>query len=337
MKSRNCSVDCLKLCLAIFICLWHFGLWKPLNGTMIVSFFFVISGYYLFRKFDVGSTKGISAYKYSYNRLKIIAPYYLISLILFFFILNIQILFDNSLGFISELLQLISEAFCLQSSGVFASGINYPLWQLSALLISSFFMFSLLKWNRDLVEGAIAPLSALLVFTYIVNVKMNEDILFSTVHNLFYLPLIRSWGGISLGVALYKLFNHLAAIIRKMHYYIRILLILLSIGLLFLWRNDMLSLFPFCFIFSFCLSNNLSLRKRIPLDKISLSLYCNHAIVIYVIKHYFTPFYSDSPIPLTIVIYLIVTIVYSILFVLIIDKLKPVIARVYRKLIFKTL
>ena len=76
---RNYCIDFIKIVLAIFIALGHFGV-QIVSSGMVVICFFIISGYFLVRSYESGKYHEDSL-KYTQGRLMRIYPCYVSALL----------------------------------------------------------------------------------------------------------------------------------------------------------------------------------------------------------------------------------------------------------------
>lgn len=291
---RIYSLDFLKLFFAYIIAFYHFG-WELSPGPVItVQIFFIVSGFFLGKKFyakshaDCGETYG--PWQYTLDHAKSIYPIYLFSVLAFFCFLFAR----SALYFVLEptlekfsamaldIYNQIPDLLFLQSAYRFHESFNYPLWQVSALLIAGFFVYGLLCQNEKLSRNLLFPAAILMI----------QCLLYYGQADLwgswgpFYVPLLRAFSPLCIGVLTYvftttpyygTLKRHktafnlatlygLAAIFA---YGDRANIFLLSAALLVLncwdetsWLNKLLnrSIFRHC-------------------GKLSLSIYVNHALI----------------------------------------------------------
>lgn len=163
---RNYSIDCLKILLAISIACGHFK-GSVLSSDLIVELFFILSGFFLVHSFYSGKYHG-DALSYTGSRLKRIYPYYLLAfLILFISFKSADLL--HPIRFLSDFANAVPEVLLVQSIGVFSGGINYPLWQLSTLIVASHILFALMTKDDQITLNVICPLTAICSFTYFSN------------------------------------------------------------------------------------------------------------------------------------------------------------------------
>lgn len=150
-----------------YIISYHFDL---MPGWYIgVEFFFIISGYLLYAKFDVLSEKYHSGLAYLGYRYKKIYPYYLAAFILCFIFLFLTMDGASPLEMIKLLSNDFFEVFALQGIGL-DDGWNYVNntgWFISILFICDFLIFHcLIKW-KDTFENFVAPLIVIICFSFL--------------------------------------------------------------------------------------------------------------------------------------------------------------------------
>lgn len=282
---RNLSIELVKFIFAISIALGHFS--SPiLDSGTVVSLFFALSGFFLVRSFDSGKYK--TPWQYSAARIKRIYPYYIFAFLLFFTLGNAEYLL-RPLQFFSRLFSQLPEIFLIQNVGVFDGGINYPLWQLSTLVVASHILYSLLMCNRQLTLNVICPVLAICCYTYMANITSETEI-WSVIGGTVYVPLFRAVGGMALGMFVQDPIRHavkkLEAGRSRRRDWLVSLAGLLSAAVFWLNRNSFAAAIPFfaliaCMLYSgsiFARALRFPLLAR--LDKLSLAVYVNHAMVI---------------------------------------------------------
>lgn len=126
---RNYCIDFIKIVLAIFIALGHFGV-QIVSSGMVVICFFIISGYFLVRSYESGKYHEDSL-KYTQGRLMRIYPCYVSALLV---MILYEIIFAIINGSLKEKIlniatTILPESILVQNIGVYDGGINYPLWQ----------------------------------------------------------------------------------------------------------------------------------------------------------------------------------------------------------------
>lgn len=208
---RIYSLDALKLLFAYIIAFYHFG-WELSPGPVItVQIFFVVSGFFLAKKFYAKSHSDngerYSAWRYTLDHAKSIYPIYLFSILAFFgFTMARSALafvrepaLDKLSAMALELFNQIPDLLFLQSSYRFHESLNYPLWQVSALLIAGYFVYALLCHNEKLSRTVLFPAAVLMI----------QCLLYYGQADLwgswgpFYVPLLRAFSPLCIGVLTY--------------------------------------------------------------------------------------------------------------------------------------
>lgn len=287
---RNYSIDILKLVLALFIAIGHGGI-EIISSDIIVHCFFILSGFFLVKSFDSGKYNQNSI-NYIKNRFLKIFPYYLSSLLIFLFVLFIQNNFKLQYIF-SQLKNIVPEIFLMQNTGFFVKGgINYPLWQMSVLFITSFILFGVLSFNRNFCLTVICPIIALSGFAYWENLYLSHEIdRWGVLFGFFYVPLIRGFASMCLGMFSYDIITKVVVFIKKykLSWLFSSVLFILSV-IYFSINNDCsLAFWGFVGIIISCmvpdnLINIIFNKKFFSFgEKISLAIYFNHAIVLQLI------------------------------------------------------
>lgn len=341
---RIYSIDFIKLLFAYIIAFGHFGLSLSPEGYATVQIFFIISGYFLatkfYRKSYGDSDKKYNQINYTVDHIKSLYPHYIFSLL----ILALYLLLQQTFTFFSNptykqitviakfLYDLIPEIFLMQNTGFFGGGINYPLWQLCALIICGYFVYGLLCFNEKLSREMIFPASVLLI-----QVILSSDIKIWGSYGPFHVPLLRAFSGLSIGVLIYCFtktscyqkiksnsgLNALANIISLCSFF--------SIFIIGKYRNIYLITFPLSFL-AFVDSNsfiNKVLNYKIfkHFGNFSYSIYLNHAFIKYILRDYGFPIinkaFDFTPTqPVKNLIFFILLTIYSILTTYIVEKIK---------------
>ena len=334
MKQRNYSIDFLKLYFALIIAVWHtpFPASFPVFDTSyVVCMFFILSGYFLVASFDSG--KYANPWDYTMNRVSRIYPYYFVAFLVMYLYMQ------QSAGLrrlVLEFFRSIPEMLMVQNTGIFSIGLNYPLWQLSTLVVVSHILFALLGWNRQVMLNAVCPVVSLCTMNYYLRVSVGAELPESP---FIEITLLRAAAGLCLGMTLYEPINRVLKHLEENHFrHMPAVVSTVSIFLLpVFWTNRMTYnvLLPFvgvviCMLYSrgiwaklFCSS------KWRWMDRMGLGLYVNHAVVVRVFEKY-PGIYEGIPLPPDLV-YLAVLIPYCVAMMWLTDRLvkigKKVIAR----------
>ncbi len=200
---RMYSLDLLKLVLAYVVAFFHVGIDVNPGSTVAVQIFFIISGFFLARKFCARRGSGYGPWDYTWDHVKSLYPHYLFSLGMIFLYLTaravLYFLMDPSWQAFAQILtsiyDQIPDLLLLQSSVHFHNSMNYPLWQISALLISGYFVYALLDRNEKTARTLIFPAAILMIQSL-----LNTGVDLWANYGPFYLPLLRAFGPMCIGV-----------------------------------------------------------------------------------------------------------------------------------------
>jgi len=343
---RNYSIDLLKFYFAITIAIGHapFGASFPvISSGKVVMLFFVLSGYFLVGSFLSG--KYSSAGQYSVRRISRIYPYYLFSFIAQF--VYLQALSGNGLrNAVLSFFRSLPELLFLSGTGLFDVPLNYPVWHICCLIVASHIFFGLLIWNRQLTLDVICPVLALLSFTYL---TMDDVDMMGRLGNFLYVPMMRAAGGIALGMFLYppiqKILKTLeSSTLPELPLLVSVSAILLA---LVLWTNRMTFalIFPFigiliCFLYPKSIYARLSCHPRLMpllsrLDKLSLVIYMNHALIVRIFEQ-FPKVYTDiSFIPPDFLL-MVAVFLYCIASIWLVDRITAYLSRFWKRYFLQT-
>ena len=193
---RVYSLDVLKLVLAYCIAFFHFGTEVAPGPTVAVQVFFMISGFFLARKFYSRSYPdgGYSAWDYTWDHAKAIYPHYLLSLAVWFLYMLARSVWElvkapdwaGLLVILKDIYYQIHESY------------NYPLWQLSALMIAGYFVYALLCHNEKLSRQILFPAAILMIQSL-----LNTGVDLWENYGPLYIPLLRAFSPLCIGVLAY--------------------------------------------------------------------------------------------------------------------------------------
>lgn len=329
--------------MALEIALFHFSANFP-GAVIAVEFFFILSGYFLARKFFSLEKKQIlyTPYTYTKDHIKSLYPAYLLSLavlILYFSAKELVTMSSNQLGFAQSIKNIgilfynaIPDVVLLQDSSILIEdgGINYPIWQLCTLIIVGHFIYALLWHNKKYAVNVFCPLFALI--SYAVISKPDYDV-WGTVA-CFYAPLVRCLGPMCIGVVLYKLSERLLPMLDSSKLY-RLILNVASVLSCFCLpvfeKRNNIYLILSCLVIIACVYEkswiNVAFNRKIfkNFGKLSYAVYLNHAFLIYfftdivgIIEKQFGIHPNNT---VVLLVYLVVLILYSELTQWIVNKI----------------
>ena len=292
-KNRSYCLDLLKLVLAYVIALFHCGLSVSPGPTVTVQVFFMISGFFLGKKFYTRSKADPSyrAWDYTLDHAKSIYPHYFFSCAVFFLYLLVRDVFTLVRAPSWQLLGTILRGFynqipdilLLQSSYYFHDSINYPLWQLSALLIAGYFLYAMLCHNERLSRELLFPAAILMI----------QSLLWSGVDlwanwGPLYVPLLRALSPMCIGVLTYYFSTTQVFSSLRKHKTLFSLLGLISLVTLFAYgdfHNIFLITTPLLILS--CMEPDSWLSRLLGhslfrgTGKLSYAVYLNHSFVIH--------------------------------------------------------
>lgn len=203
---RVYALDVLKLFLAYVVAYFHGSMEFRPGPTLAVQIFFMISGFFLARKFydrsfaDHGAA--YSAWNYTRDHVRSMYPHYLFSCGVLFLYLTARLCLDvarnpgaeMSRQLLLHLYNQIPDIFLLQSAYHWHESLNYPLWQMSALLIAGYFVYALLCRDEKLARTILFPAAIFMGMSLLV----GEENLFAN-RGVIYLPLIRAFYPMCMG------------------------------------------------------------------------------------------------------------------------------------------
>ena len=332
MKQRNYALDLLKFYLALIIAVGHTPFpasFPVVESGYVVAMFFLISGYFLVASFDSGKYSG--PWQYTLNRVKKLYPYYMTAFVVMFVYMHRA---EGLRSLVLEFFRCLPEMLMLQSIGIFPGGLNYPLWQLSTLVVVSFLLFALLQWDRKTAVNLICPALVLLCYNYYIGIG-NGNVTGA------FLPttLVRATGSLCLGMFLYDPIRMLLGTLEGSSWKgMPVAVSAVSLFLLpVLWTNRMsyALLIPFVGIVAGMLYSKgiwarcFASRRWRWLDRLSLGLYVNHALIVRIFEDN-PALYERIPLPPD-VVFLAVLIPYCIVMMAAVDGLVKVAGKLWKK------
>lgn len=196
---RIVSIDFFRFLFMTQVCLWHLsscmGIMK--HGYIAVEFFFILSGYLLYKSST--KEKALGVFEYTWDKIQRFYPEVLI--------VTLPATIVYFVGYGPNLIPLFNSIFFLQNTGIYSGGgVNLSLWYLNVLLLGGGIVYAIIHNNRHLALTVVFPLIILFVYTYILKVNNGSLELFGT-KLCFYIPLWRGIAGISLGCLLARLYE----------------------------------------------------------------------------------------------------------------------------------
>ena len=290
---RSYSLDFFKLVFAYVIAFFHFGAPIAPGPTVTVQLFFFISGFFLARKYYTRSHadggNAYSGWNYTLDHVKSHYPHYLFSYIAFLLYNTaralVYLLKSPSFAQIREILlsfyDQIPNLLFLQSAYTFHDNMNYPLWQLSALIIGGYFVYTLLCTHEKLSRTLIFPAAILMLLSL-----RESGVDFDANYGPIYIPLLRAFCGLGYGVLIYFFTTtpHWTAL--RSHTLLFNLASILSVACIFFFaEHGNIHFVTGPLLILGCLEENAWLNRLLNRSlfrhagKLSLSIYVNHALI----------------------------------------------------------
>ena len=193
------SIEFLRFFFMLQICLWHYSSCVGLmtHGYLAVEFFFILSGFLMYRSFRKNCNKLILDYVGA--NIKRFFPKILFAFILFGIPTFYAVILESPEKIINDLSLLSGIGFLK------GSGINSPIWYISVLIVGGGLIYSSLKNFNKIATDFLFPLITLLVYTYLLNENGYSLEMWGT-NNGFHLPFWRGIAGMCLGCIISKVF-----------------------------------------------------------------------------------------------------------------------------------
>ena len=227
-SKRAPYLDISRLLAAIFVVLFHIssGTNSFLNlGYLAVDYFFVLSGYVLFRKIGaIESTKQTVAF--AVYRFKKFFPNTLLSLVFILVLILVTWFFGSKDAIVWQNVNPLSLVAYVTFLSVFvptAIALNYPIWSLSSEFIVNCLAAFSNKFVIRLKHKEVLYLlpSALFICTLFLVTPLVEFL-------QWWIPLIRTASGFSLGLLLGSLTTKSHTMSKQIYLYLVVALLMLS-------------------------------------------------------------------------------------------------------------
>lgn len=331
-QKRNYALDVIKLLLAYVIAFHHLGYTLPPTPEVAVVIFFTISGFFLGKKFysrSLDDPERYTAWDYTWDHIIAVYPHYIFSAAVLFLYITLRNLValavSPSLAQVKDIVQSfymqIPDILLLQSSYRFHESMNYPAWQISALLIGGYFVYALLCCSEKHSRRLIFPALILMVQSII---HTEEDLFINW--GPLYLPILRAMSGLSVGVLTWYFVQSGKATLLDQHPTAVNLLSLFCIICLLLYcdlSGVYLLTVPFLIV---ALQSEHSWIRRLfdhsifrKAGSLSLAVYLNHALIERIVKALLVPRLHLSAAQ-TIILYFFLTTGYSVFTMMLVEK-----------------
>jgi len=300
---RIYSLDLFKLYFAYVIAFGHFGGIDLPGASFAVKLFFVISGFFLARKFYAKSyiADGLftsqnrySHKNYTLDHIKQLFPHYLFSFLVMF-IYTIAVSSSASItekGLMSTAYlsartaySNIPELMLVQSSGFFGNGLNYPTWQISAIIICGYLIYTCMYYCEKLSVDLLFPAAFILFETYWI---VGRD----PFANIGCLPatLARGFAMMALGVIIYKFsMSDLYGKIKSFSVFYNLFSLFILAGMFIFERYNGVHIIAFGVIILYLYNpdswfNRIFNRNIFKIcGSLSYAIYLNHAFIIEIV------------------------------------------------------
>lgn len=276
---RVVSVDFFRFIFMLQICMWHMNRCFNLmyKGYIAVDFFFILSGFFIYRSSISSKSKGVLNYTIGK-----VERYYVPFIIMI--IPTLLLTWDNN-----AFLRVLNDLLFISNTGVYGNGVNDTLWYLSVLVVGGGLIYSMLKHFRNISVSFILPLLILMIYTYIFTTN-NGNLEFFGIEKMCYKPLVRGIAGMSLGVVLSCLVHVKSATLLKYTRILDIMCICSLIGWTYLVFSDNLYdryalvcaciIILCCFVRTSLVNRLLTWKGWVFLGELSLEMYIVHWAIV---------------------------------------------------------
>lgn len=169
---RNIPIEFFRFLFICVICLWHFSNVATFvkHGYIAVEFFFILSGFYLYKNYR--KNPEIETIDYLLSRCKKLLPPFLISFLLLVLLDRKQYIYPpeeiSPDSILEKYFSHFHEIFLCQGIGLTdRAAINHPLWFVSVLLFSSCLLHSMLRNYGQKAINLFIPIIVLVGLNYL--------------------------------------------------------------------------------------------------------------------------------------------------------------------------
>ena len=330
-RTRNYAIDFIRMICTLIICLHHFqehiNTYWIRNGQLCVEFFFILSGFYLYRTYV--DNKNMSTIEFTKKRIKSLFPYYIYSLIVIFIIRIFQGISEQNLDILKLFFGFISEGLFVQKLGIYENVLNWPLWYVSVLIFAGIIIFEMLKRDN---KKYIYIYSILIVLFYfnLCHINPTESCMYG-----IYMPFLRGVANMTIGCVIGSILEKEGCKLKNVYEKNKIIFLGIEILVYVMLALIIIKDTPYnnyCIIFFSALilvtniSSSLTYRvfnKEVfkNFGSLTYAMYCNHGAVVLGIAFLYQKRLSSYIQPHIIaLIYFIIVIGYSSITKKIIDK-----------------
>lgn len=221
METRISSVEVARFMAAMMVALGHFTFLANEGSSFLhfayvaVEFFLMLSGFFMMcevtkKQKDGKAIPSCDALFYALRKVVKIWGIYVVALT-FMFVVRVMTSDGMSMQeILGELYHFKWEYLMIHMAGYNPSpafDVDYllpPAWYMSAMVIATVPAYFLAAKFQKTYSGLIAPLSASMIYTYIIQTQGTLDVGNSLVANIVMLGVLRAYAGISLGAFIYR-------------------------------------------------------------------------------------------------------------------------------------
>lgn len=312
-----------------------------LYGAIGVEFFFLTSGYLMAKKAlskkENCSNIGEETYIYIWKKIKAFFPYMLVAFAISLFVKN----WINPIPK-SKIINSIYSLFFIEMGGIKLISIVPQTWYISAMLISMMILYPIIRKYKKNFTYLIAPIIVIIIGGWISQTYGNlRGTLVWT--GIFYTGLLRAFFELALGAILYEVSEKIKNInFTKLGEWILTIIEILGFVSIFIITNIKNASTKYDFVMLAILTVSIAIafsEKTIfiklsknkfcyYLEKLSLPIYLNHGWIIEIIKRVLG--YLSYMQKLGIVI--VVTLIFSMIIMYLIEKIKGKPTKIARKI-----
>lgn len=350
-KKRNSSIDLLKFIFSIVIVLHHSyllnGVGKAhgifLSGVSAIDFFFITAGFFMATTIVKNSITphndglGSETVLFLRKRITPIFPYVLFGFITTL-ISRIIIQGTSFINSADRLLGVIWEISFLRMAGFKTTNVNNATWYLSAMFIAMFFLYPIIRKNLDLWMKALCPATAIMIYGYIIAEFSSLRQPSSFWCGIAYKGTLRAFAGLMLGIGIYALCQKFKNVKFKPLFMWFLSLIewscyALAIAIMFFVSSNSYDCFVIL-LFAIgvaitcsghsALSNKITFKFAQTLGKFSTVVYLNHYLFTIITPVIISDFLPDASYKMIILIYFLISIIWSALVMVIIENFSKI-------------
>lgn len=192
MKS---SIEFIRFVFICIIAIWHDNTLNVFSHSVVVEFFFILSGFLLYNSYRKDSS--LTPFDFAKKRISRLYCEYVVALLITL-IINVVKEPTNKEFLYSQIGSIIPELLMVQSVGIFQGGINPINWYIQVMFIGSVFLYALLYCSPKYSKYIIIPGIVLSGFTYLFS-RGDSVVQWETI-GCIHLPMLRGMCSLSLGV-----------------------------------------------------------------------------------------------------------------------------------------